>query len=154
MYSCNFVNLLKMIMTLWYVCGRGKGGGEGSHVAITHDAWDLIVQGPLHRRPAYPEIGAGDAYFKCTLWTFKQQLTLKRRVCCGISIVLLQISLYCSLRDMSSAHHSYLPSLMDIRPHSPGLPLSTMVLVYHVHILLEYVPVCIPSFLERYNCSS
>ena len=41
--------------------------GGGSHVAITHDTLDLIVQVLLQRRPAYPEIGAGDASFKCTL---------------------------------------------------------------------------------------
>ena len=65
---------------------------------------------------------------------------------------------------MSSAHQSYLPSppwISDLIVQDS--PLSTMVLVYHaermvdkwaVHILLEYVPVCIPSFLERYNSSS
>ena len=36
---------------------------------------------------SYPEIG--DSSFSCALWTFKQQLTLKVRARCGISIVLL-----------------------------------------------------------------
>ena len=35
----------------------------------------------------YPEIG--DANFKGALWTFKQQLALRMRVRCGISILLL-----------------------------------------------------------------
>ena len=35
----------------------------------------------------YPEIG--DSSFRCALWTFKQQLTLKVRVRCDIYIVLL-----------------------------------------------------------------
>ena len=35
----------------------------------------------------YPEIG--DSSFWCALWTFKQQLTLKVRARCDISIVLL-----------------------------------------------------------------
>ena len=47
--------------------------------------------------PAYPEFG--DATLKCALWTFKQQLALKIRVHYGISIVLLQTSLYCAFRD-------------------------------------------------------
>ena len=45
----------------------------------------------------YHEIG--DAKFKFALWTFKQQLALKMRVRCGISIVLLQTSLCCALLD-------------------------------------------------------
>ena len=36
---------------------------------------------------AYPEIG--NSRFRCALWTFKQQLTLKMWARCGISIVLL-----------------------------------------------------------------
>ena len=47
--------------------------------------------------PAYPEFG--DATLKCALWTFKQQLALNIRVHYGISIVLLQTSLYCAFRD-------------------------------------------------------
>ena len=35
----------------------------------------------------YPEID--DSRFRCALWIFKQQLTLKIRVRCGISIVRL-----------------------------------------------------------------
>ena len=35
----------------------------------------------------YPEIG--NSSFRCALWTFKQQLTLKVWAHCGISIVLL-----------------------------------------------------------------
>ena len=46
----------------------------------------------------YPEIG--DANFKCALWTFQQQLTLKMQARCSISIVLLQTSLYCGFRNM------------------------------------------------------
>ena len=37
----------------------------------------------------YPEID--DASFKCTLWTSKQQLALKMRMRCGISIVSIYI---------------------------------------------------------------
>ena len=47
--------------------------------------------------PSYPEIE--DSSFRCALWTFKQQLTSKVRARCGISIVLLQTSLYCGFRD-------------------------------------------------------
>ena len=37
----------------------------------------------------YPQFGYDN--FKCTLRTFKQQLTLKMRVRCGISIVLFNV---------------------------------------------------------------
>ena len=47
--------------------------------------------------PSYPKIG--DAKCKCTLSTFKQKLSLKMLVYCGISFVLLQTSLYCGFRD-------------------------------------------------------
>ena len=46
---------------------------------------------------SYPEIG--NTSFKCALWTFKQQLALKMRARCRISIVLLQMSLYCGFRN-------------------------------------------------------
>ena len=46
---------------------------------------------------AYPEIG--DANFEGTLWTFKQTLSLKMWARCGISIVLLQTSVYCAFRE-------------------------------------------------------
>ena len=55
---------------------------------------------PLHMKDTsspYPEID--DANFKGALWTFKQQWAWKMCVRCGISIVLLQTSLYCDFRD-------------------------------------------------------
>ena len=51
----------------------------------------------------YPEIG--DSNFKCTPWTFKQQLALKMRALCRISIVLLQTSLHCGFRDMDISYY-------------------------------------------------
>ena len=39
---------------------------------------------------SYPEIGNVNFNFKCTFGTFKQQLALKMRAPCGISIVLLK----------------------------------------------------------------
>ena len=41
-----------------------------------------------------------NANFKCPLRTFRQQLAFKIRAHCRISIVLLQTSLYCPIRDM------------------------------------------------------
>ena len=46
---------------------------------------------------SYPEIG--DSGFRCALWNFKQQLTLKVRARCGISIVHPWTSLYCGFRE-------------------------------------------------------
>ena len=47
---------------------------------------------------SYREIG----HANCALWTCKQQLALKLRASCSISIVLLETSLYCGFRDTMS----------------------------------------------------
>ena len=43
----------------------------------------------VHFGTTYPE--NGNAKFRCTLWTFKQQLALKMGARCGISLVLLNV---------------------------------------------------------------
>ena len=54
----------------------------------------------------YPKIGS--ANFKCTLRTFKQQLALKMRASCGMSIGLLLTSLHCGFWDsLYMSHFSY-----------------------------------------------
>ena len=50
----------------------------------------------------------GSANFKCTLRTFKQQLALKMRASCGMSIGLLLTSLHCGFWDsLYMSHFSY-----------------------------------------------
>ena len=44
--------------------------------------------------------------FKCAFWTFKQQLTFKIQVRYGISIVLLQTSLYCAFRNLGQQNYT------------------------------------------------
>ena len=51
-----------------------------------HEGINLATQ-LVNISAPYPEIG--DSSFRCALWTFKQQLTLKMRARCSISIVLL-----------------------------------------------------------------
>ena len=51
----------------------------------------------LQNSNTYPKIT--NANLKYALWTFEQQLTLKTQMHCGISIVLLQKSLYCGFPD-------------------------------------------------------
>ena len=67
----------------------------------------------------YPEIG--DVNFKCTPWTFKQQLALKMRARCRISNVFVQMPFHCGFRDTDISYRSlemYSPAICVIASHS------------------------------------